>query len=503
MPFSRFGMLVGGVFLLPWLALIGLGGFWLWQHGWLYHALGILSANFALVYTLLHWSKKTNKSAVIDPIIIPANPNWPASGHAAWTELEGINLRWQNQTDVLTDRDKALALSNEVLAKIARHFHPDATHPILEFPLPYLLKLVVLVCNDIQHEVLDKIPGSHAVKVGDLLRAKQAIDTLNQVRLIFNTGNWLFNWPGAAMAKARGIVFSKGVNVVSNEIAQRLIRAYIDKLGYYAIELYSGQISLDDSLPTKRLSPDSKKDFSDITEREQQTEPLRMLVMGQVSSGKSSLINALLGKTQCAADLLPTTAEITAHSLERDGLQHTLLLDTAGYGGLAHPQASSALKKELKTVDVILMVCNAKQAGRAADAEQLQVISQYFQTECSNQALPVIIGVVTHIDQLRPRQEWNPPYNIDAPDNIKATTIRQACDAIAQELRLPVVPVCLTSSKPYNVEDGLMALIQHELNAVQRVHYLRCLRLQQAENYCQQWQQQLRQVGQAILKVNI
>lgn len=504
MLLSRFGIFIGVVFLLPWLALIGLGGYWLWQHGWLYHAVGILSANFALVYALLHWPKKSNKPAVINPIDIQANPNWPDYAHAARAELELINARWQTETDVLTNSSKALALTNEVLTKIAQHFHRNSKDPVLEFPLPYLLKLVTLVCNDIQHEVLDNIPGSHVIKMGDLLRAKQAVDTLNQGKLIFNVGNWLFNWPGAAMAKARGILFSKGINTVANEISQRLIRAYIDKLGYYAIELYSGQISLDDSLPTEHLSPDSKQDFADIIERGQQQEPLRLLVIGQVSSGKSSLINALLDKVQCAEGLLPTTSEITPYLLEREGLQHTLLLDTAGYGGLAHPQASTALKTELKKVDVILMVCHAKQAGRAADAGQLQVIRQYFQAECSNQALPVIIGVVTHIDQLRPIQEWNPPYNIDAPDNAKAHTIQQACMAIAQELELSVVPVCLASDKAvYNVEDGLMALIQNELNAVQRVHYLRCLRLQQAENSWRQWRKQIRQAGQAILKANI
>jgi predicted GTPase len=507
MLFSRFGVVIGLVFLLPWLALIGLGGYWLWQHGWLYHAVGILSANFALVYALLHWCKKPNESLVFNPIDIQANPNWPDDANAARAELEPINARWQTETDVLTNPSKALALTNEVLTKIARHFHRDSPYPVLEFPLPDLLKLVALVCNDIQHEVLDNIPGSHAFKVGDFLRAKQAVDTLNKFKSLFNVGNWLFNWPGAAMAKARGILFSKGVNTVANEISQRLIRAYIDKLGYYAIELYSEQISLDDSLPTERISPYSGEDIDKIAERGQQQEPLRLLVIGQVSSGKSSLINALFGEMKCAEGPLPTTSEITPYLLERDGLQQAIVLDTAGYGGLTHPQASTVLKTELKKVDVILMVCNAAQASRAADAGQLQVIRQYFQAECSNQALPVIIGVVTHIDRLRPAQEWLPPYNIQAPDNAKANNIQQACSVIANELDLPlnhIVPVCLAPNKSiYNIEDGLITLIQQEFKAMQRVYYLRCLRLQQAESYWQHWRKQALQAGQAVLKVKI
>ena len=112
---------------------------------------------------------------------------------------------------------------------------------------------------------------------------------------------------------------------------------------------------------------------------------------------------------------------------------------------------------------------------------------------------------MTHIDRLRPVQEWQPPYNIQTPDNAKAISIQQACLAIAQELDLPlnnVVPVCLASSKPaYNIEDGLIALIQQELSAVQRIYYLRCLRLQQAESYWQQWRKQALQAGHAVFNV--
>jgi predicted GTPase len=232
-------------------------------------------------------------------------------------------------------------------------------------------------------------------------------------------------------------------------------------------------------------------------------EPLRLLILGQVSSGKSSLINALFGEIKSAEGLLPTTAEITPYLLERDGLQQAIILDSAGYGGLMHDQAPAALKQEWAKVDVILMVCNAAQAARQADAQQLNTIRHYFQEQCPNQALPVIIAVATQIDRLRPVREWHPPYNIQQPDNPKAHSIRQACEAIAQDLSLPldrIVPVCLAPEKPaYNIEDGLMPLIHEHLNDAQRVRYLRCLRQQQAQSYWQQWRKQALQAGQLII----
>jgi uncharacterized protein len=388
---------------------------------------------------------------------------------------------------------------------VARHYHADSKYPVLEFPLPYLLKLIVLVCDDIQHEVLDKIPGSHAVRVGDLLRAKQAVDTLNKLKSAFDFGNWIFNWSGAALAKARGLLFTKGLNTVTNEISQRLINAYINKLGYYAIQLYSGQLTLDDIVPIDRLTAASKEDIAESATHNQSIEPLRLLVLGQVSSGKSSLINALFGEIKSAEGLLPTTAEITPYVLERDGLRQAIILDSAGYGGLMHGQASTALKQEWAKVDVILMVCNAAQAARHVDAQQLNAIRHYFQEERPNQTLPIIIAVATHCDRLRPVREWQPPYNIRQPHNAKAHSIRQACEAIAQELSLPldcIVPVCLAADKPaYNIEDGLMPLIHEHLNAAQRVRYLRCLRLHQAESYWRQWRKQALHAGQLILKI--
>ncbi len=168
-----------------------------------------------------------------------------------------------------------------------------------------------------------------------------------------------------------------------------------------------------------------------------------------------------------------------------------------------HEPPPSALKREWAKTDVIIIVCNATQAARNEDAKQLEAVRQYFLQACPNQTLPVIIAVATHIDRLRPVREWQPPYQIQQPDNAKAHSIRQACLAIAKELSLPldcVVPVCLSpEAPPYNIEEGLLPLIHEHLNAAQRVRYLRCLRQQQSEGYWRHWRKQALKAGQLIL----
>jgi len=155
-------------------------------------------------------------------------------------------------------------------------------------------------------------------------------------------------------------------------------------------------------------------------------------------------------------------------------------------------------------VDVILMVCNAAQAARQADAQQLDAIRRYFQEEQKNQTLPVILVVATQIDRLRPVREWQPPYNIQDPSSTKELSIRQACAAIAEDLSLPldhIVPVCMSPEfSSYNIEEGLIPVILEQLNEAQRVRYLRCLRHQQDISYWKHWKQQAIQAGQLILK---
>ena len=214
---TRFGILLGLLFLLPWLALMALGGRWLWEHGWLFHGVGVLTVFFLLLSGLLRWRSKQTKALVIEPLAIPPNPNWPDAAKSAWTAIEQLAKAWSTRTDLFTDQGTVLKLTNEVLSTVARQFHADSKHPVMEFPLPYLLKLIVLVCEDIQHEVLDKIPGSHAVNVGDLLRYKQWYDTLATMKQTVDVGKLFFNWSGTKLGKLRSSLLGKGLNLVTDE----------------------------------------------------------------------------------------------------------------------------------------------------------------------------------------------------------------------------------------------------------------------------------------------
>src|SRR5690606_32222364 len=90
---------------------------------------------------------------------------------------------------------------------------------------------------------------------------------------------------------------------------------------------------------------------------------------------------------------------------------------------------------------------------------------------------PVIV-VATHIDHLRPVREWAPPYDLAGASGAKATNIRAAVQALADDLALSldqVVPVCLGEGRTYNVDDGLWSAMLAQQDAALRVRLLRCL----------------------------
>ena len=80
----------------------------------------------------------------------------------------------------------------------------------------------------------------------------------------------------------------------TDEVKRWALGFCVRKAGYYAIQLYSGQLILEDvefrDFQSRRGRRDAERD--EARRQLLAEEPLRILVVGQVKAGKSSLINA-------------------------------------------------------------------------------------------------------------------------------------------------------------------------------------------------------------------
>ena len=165
------------------------------------------------------------------------------------------------------------------------------------------------------------------------------------------------------------------------------------------------------SWPDARDQPPSAADPADQIRR------VTVTVVGQVKTGKSSLINALLGEQRADADVLPATDEITRYELQPPGIPTRLvLLDTVGYAH-AGPTADQlkATQNAAQQSDLLLFICHACNPARQADLEMLQAFQRWFAAR-PHLKRPPILGVLTHIDLLSPVLEWSPPYNWRQPE---------------------------------------------------------------------------------------
>jgi Asp-tRNA(Asn)/Glu-tRNA(Gln) amidotransferase A subunit family amidase len=112
-----------------------------------------------------------------------------------------------------------------------------------------------------------------------------------------------------------------------------------------------------------------------------------------------------------------------------------------------------------------------------------------------------VLLTLTHIDELRPANEWTPPYDIAAPAGPKAKTIRAAMEAVVRALEMQVdtvVPVAMPPGRDsYNL-DALWARIAVELDEAKLVQLDR-LRLGRQRLSLRELADQLGHAGRFII----
>lgn len=499
------------ILLLAWLSLpfllLGMAGsLWLWEHHWTFYYAAITLVVTAVSWPLLRVVQK-RCTRPLEKLSEDPDPNWPPRANLAWQDVEALANRVDADQIPLDDPEALWKVLREVLELVAKRYFPDSDNPVLETPVPHVLKVVELVSIDLREAFSTHVPGSHILTLNDALRLHRLSEWFPTLNRLYRVAYLAVN-PTAALARElAGYMQGKAINASTRETKQWAVQFAIRRAGYYAIQLYSGQLVLD-GVHFRQPTSTTKQILEQVEQRDTALEedPLRMLVIGQVKAGKSSLINALFGETRSAVDVVPCTIGIEPHLLERDGLQRALIFDTAGYADVESAgKALIAARDQILKCDVILLVCSAQTAAREPDRRLLNEVRQIFQDD-PDKSFPAFLVVLTHIDQLRPFREWTPPYDIARPQNPKAQQIREAVDAVSEDMQIPidqVIPVCLAPDRTYNVDEALVPAIIESLPDAQRSRYLRCMREHRDDAYWSQLWQQSRNAGRVVLKLGV
>ena len=472
---ARFGysrlLLLAVALLLPAASLIPLGSFWLWQQGYVVHwAIASLFAVAAVFYLERRLIVPLTQPGVVEPAE-PAAADWSPRQMEAWQDV--LRVASEVGAERIVSRDAALNLALQSIEIVARRLHPERRDPLLQFTVPEALAVMERSSANLRRFVLGSLPFGDRITVAQLM--------------------WLYRWRGVVSAAEKGYELWRLLRLlnpaaaVTNELRERfsrrlyeagreqlgrrLAQALVKEVGRAAIDLYGGNLRLGSGELQDHVTAASRRDLTGIESRE--AEPIRILMAGQTSVGKSSLVNALAGAAAAAVDVLPTTTAFLAYRLSRDDAPTALVIDSPGLSGAGNLAGVVSAADEC---DIILWVSTVTRAAREVDREALAAIRSHFASLPSRRQPPIVL-VVTHVDRLRPFNEWAPPYNL-AGGTGKAQSIREAAEACADELGFAatdVVPVRADEGgPPYNVE-ALWAKIIALLPEARRARTLRTL----------------------------
>ena len=437
----------------PLAALLGFGMLWLIEHRALLTWLGVAAIAALGAALLLRWLR-AREAVVALPAPAP-DAAWGRRERAAWEIAEArIAATPPFSFESLDEPQAALTA---LLEDVSRHYGPESVEPLARFTVPEALLLAERTSRRLRADLLAAVPFVHAVPLSTCLwwyRRRGLLDAATRAYDVYRVFRPIMNPVSALLGEVRGHVTQDALAFGADRLRRTLTRLLLEEAGRAAIDLYRGRLRIDERRLEEALAR---------PETAPPPGPPRLLLVGQVNAGKSSLANALAGEVRAAATPVPGPDAETVLEIAVAGRPTFILADAPGLRGGEGEGASLAARAA--RADLVLWVCAANAAAREPDRQALAALRAAQAAHPTADPPPVLL-VVAHIDRLSPFAEWSPPYDLARPKATKAVNIRDAVDTICADLGIPrddAVPVCLDPRRAFYNVDLVWALIAARL----------------------------------------
>jgi predicted GTPase len=474
---------------LPFAALAAIGSLYLLTTPWGFLSFWVVIGCMAVGYFLAaYWQSRRQ---LLRPIDFAAPAHWTNRDKQAWKLVEErANRATGIDPAKLIDAQFYLHEAQEMARELSAVYHPGELDPTSNLTIPEMLAVVELAAHDLALMVEEYMPAGHLLRVKDFRLARTAADWYQTASNVYWAISAVFMPINTAMRYgASKLGIQTPLQMLQNNLLLWFHSAFVNRLGVYLIDLNSGRLRVGaaryreliqgrPSTPAdaEAEAADGRSSVAPIEEAKQVT----VTVLGQVKAGKSSLINALLGEQQARTDVLPATAGVNRYELKSDQFPTSLtLLDTVGYGH-AGPRTDDlrATAEAARQSDVLLLVLHATNPARQADLAMLKQLKEWFEKR-PELKMPPILGIVSHIDLLKPMMEWAPPYHWQEPKRPKEQSIQDAIGHVRDHFVdqvINVIPVCAEAGKVYGVEEWLLPAIISQMDEAHGVAMLRVLK---------------------------